>query len=1026
MLDFQLSQAPFRFGVDEGTDPKQVPFGTLLVAENVVWEKSGRLQKRQGTTTLTTSIVGGGSLSTASRLLTRGSELCVISNGKIYAYTSSGWIDRGRVATVGLEWDVSLDHTRGIKHSDLGYLSNGQVVQVWVTGDPTALTTAGSVYYQVIDRSTGVRVTAPTLIGGGSSAAWKGARVVTSGTSYAIVWTDTSGNIYSYIAGTKTTLKTDGSVGPPVHAGFDACTIGTEFVIAYSLAAGGIRLVRYTFAATPVQQATDVVTGETGLGIDSISIDGASGETLYIGYIDTQNQRVRKAMANPSTLAQTVAPANLDTSTAIADGVIAVARTSSTTATYAWSFHDTNVNPDRIGLCHFVNTTSGGTSHTEKKAAFTKLLSRPFVLNSRQYALVCNYPRTTDLQAGERIEGQDSFLVDCTVSDTSDNLPPLEAGKIDLLVSGQWIGGFVGNAPLISSTEAILPAPFQAEPGSNVSAFRQGTRTLTVTIGASMPKDMWRPLELGPETYLSGGVILSWDGEYAVPYGFPHAPYLNWTATAASAMGGNMATGTYLYNVTAERRSSVGILHRGPVGITQSIAVTGPTGSVALTAAPVPFNIVGDTAGSFLGLVPLYRSEVNGTGPVQRITVEPSYLFKFNEYALEISYSDVYADASIGDFFPILERPVLYTEGGELEDQQPPAFVTHALYKNRIFGVGGDRTTVWFTKNQAEDPGIAPGFNAAFRLLFKDKLTAIETMDERLFFFSEKGIAYVSGFGPASNGDDSDYGEPQQLQTDVGCSNPRGIVSTPMGIMFVAGDAATRAEIHLLTRKMFVDWKGKPVQDLLDSYPNVTSAVLVASKNHVRFSCLDADGLTGIVIVYDYQEDQWSHFRYGASVPIADAIMHNDVYTFVTTSGVVYKESDATWLDNGSFVTALLETAWMHGAGPLAYHAVRNFQIDGISVTAHGLSISVGFDGEPAYQQGPHAWAEGIAGVTSPGLQQAKVSIGPRRKCGSIRFKITDSAPVTLGTGQGAKWSSMGIEVGVMTSFRRLPATQAK
>ena len=88
MLDFQLVQAPFRFGVDEGTDPKQVPFGTLLTAQNVVWEKSGRLQKRQGTTTLTTSVVDDGSISSASRLITRGSELALTNGSKIYSYTS--------------------------------------------------------------------------------------------------------------------------------------------------------------------------------------------------------------------------------------------------------------------------------------------------------------------------------------------------------------------------------------------------------------------------------------------------------------------------------------------------------------------------------------------------------------------------------------------------------------------------------------------------------------------------------------------------------------------------------------------------------------------------------------------------------------------------------------------------------------------------------------------------------------------------------------------------------------------------
>jgi hypothetical protein len=36
-LEFQLVQAAFRVGLAEGTDPHQVPAGTLLTAENVEW-----------------------------------------------------------------------------------------------------------------------------------------------------------------------------------------------------------------------------------------------------------------------------------------------------------------------------------------------------------------------------------------------------------------------------------------------------------------------------------------------------------------------------------------------------------------------------------------------------------------------------------------------------------------------------------------------------------------------------------------------------------------------------------------------------------------------------------------------------------------------------------------------------------------------------------------------------------------------------------------------------------------------------
>src|SRR4051812_49718623 len=95
MLDFVVSQNPWRFGLAEGTDPHQVPPGTLTTAENVVCTKSGRWDKRRGTSLLSktvdaTSAAAWGTSTTigaAKRLLTRGNELCLIDGSNLYAYS---------------------------------------------------------------------------------------------------------------------------------------------------------------------------------------------------------------------------------------------------------------------------------------------------------------------------------------------------------------------------------------------------------------------------------------------------------------------------------------------------------------------------------------------------------------------------------------------------------------------------------------------------------------------------------------------------------------------------------------------------------------------------------------------------------------------------------------------------------------------------------------------------------------------------------------------------------------------------
>jgi hypothetical protein len=1030
VLEFSLSQAPFRYGVEEGVDPKQVPFGTLLTAQNVVWVKSGRLQKRQGVTALSTGIVGGGNVSSARRLFVRGSELGLTNGETAYSLTDSGWVSRGRMPEFGLEWSTSLDSVQGLKASDVAYLGNGHVVQAWVIGDPNDLTTGSEVYYQVIERSSGAMVVSPTPITSGAESSR--VRIVVTGSTYAILWVD-DGDLKSFISETTTTLKTDAASTDPngrLRESFDACTIGSEFVVAYALDAGGIRLVRYSFAATPVQQATATVTGETSLGIMALSIDGASGETLYIGYGDFQNMEIKFATANPATLAQVVAPTDLGYGiTTLTEAWIGIKRVSTTACVMATTYSDGGSTVDHFGIFTTVQITNAGVVGPDGKfSAGLRLLSRPFVVNSRLYALLGTYTTSDTLRHGELIEGSDVYVADITTTDTTPIMPHREVGKVDLLIGGDWFVGHVTNVPEVSPTEFIVVSPFIAEGAKNVGPWRQGTKLVTITSGSSVPEDLWRSVQVGPEVYWASGVETAYDGRNALPYGWAHPSYIDAEHSAGSATGGSIDAGNYLYCTVPERRSAVGVLHRGPPAIPQTITVGGTTnGSVALLVLPVHLSIDSpDTVATQRqrGLIAIHRSVKNGE-TLHRLTMEPTIATLNNTAATGFNFGlvDTYDDTSIGSSsITLAERPVLYTDGGELEDFQPPGFVTQCLYRNRIFAIDGSREQVWFTKNYTENQGTAPGFHPQMRLFFNDRLVGLATLDERLFIFSSSGIHYIAGDGPSSAGDGSDYGEPNKLQTDVGCTNARGIVSTPLGVMFVSGN-----EIHLLERGLSVSWIGKPVQDLLDSFPVVTSAVLVTKKNHVRFTFNASDGLSGIVLVYDYQEKQWSHFVYGDSLPIADAVMHADAYTFVTPSGVVYKESDATWLDDGEWVTAKIETAWVHAAGPLAYHAVRHFRIDGSSSSAHGISIEVGFNGNTTYQQGPKTFAEATAGVTTPGdVATANVRIGTRRKCRSIRFKVEDSAPLVLGTGQGAKWSSMGIEVGVKKGLGRLPPAQRK
>jgi len=1007
MLQFQLQQAPLRFGLAEGVDPHQTPFGTLMTAENACWTRTGCLGKRQGTDTLTTNIVGGGAISAAKRLVTRGSELAVIDGTSIYSYTAAGWVNRGRVPELGIEWTVATDTVTGIATCDSVPLPDGQLLETWVTGDPSA-TVIGSLYYQIRELTTGAVVTGPTLV---STTAAPLIRIVVSGSTWVLLWSDGTGDLKTTTSTVTATLKTGATASRLVA--LDACVIGNEFVVAFTLAAGGIRLVRASFAATPVEQTTATVTGVTSALVLSVGITGAASETLYISWFDQTNQLIGFAAANPSTLAQTVAPSSVIAETGLTSGCVTLARTSSTTCLLVFGMWSDS---REAGTTRTVSITNAGVKTVGQNTIFMRPLSRPFEMGGRWYCVLA-----TD---GESVSGlpyvvttSDTFLADVTPGGVATE-PFRQVGKIDTLIGGSWSRGWVTTASAVSSDWTTISLGYQSMISSDVRGVQQAVRTLRVTRGSELPADMWRNVELGGEAAIAAGVPASYDGTEAIGYGFPHGPYVDWANLDFFASGGSMASGDYLYSVVAERRSGANVLHRSPVGLSVSAEnVTGPDGRVEVPIVSVRLGHATRMPAHF----PIYRSVVDGS-IAQRIAVVPSYMTVVDEGLSDVTsvVIDTNNDNGIGDGTLILSaRPALYTSGGELEDCQPPSSLTLALHQSRLWSLSGDHTTLWFSKDASSNPGVAPGFHPTTILTFDKPVVALAPLDDKLIVYSESSFWMVLGQGPTPNGQNASY-EIASVQTDVGCINPRSLVSMPDGHMFQSARG-----IYLLTRDMGLAWIGRPVKDKLAAYPRITSAVLVATRNEIRFTTSNTGGTESIVLVYNYVEKQWTTSRYAvggvAGAPIADACMFGGVWTFVTTSGVVVRESTTTFLDGSTWVPLTIETAWNNAAGPLAFQSVRRFAVEGVSNSNHDLTILVGFDNDPSYAQ-TRTFAAGTP-VTSIGpLEECTISIGTRRKCRAIRFKIQDATPTSpgtypVGTGEGPSFDMIGVEVGIKKGF---------
>jgi hypothetical protein len=912
------------------------------------------------------------------------------------------------VQNVGVTTRTLVDQASGVSVADVCTYQDGSgntlAAVLWATGNPRSVAMDARAQFAVYDVASGATVLAPTLLAGAN--AFNVVRLAVVGSTIVILYVANNSGGLS-IGGHTFNTSTLAVSGPTTivssaemsgGSSFDATSIGaTQFAIAYLHNSGNTRVRSYD-TSFALQNAFSVAStaGHVCLGGDSTN--------LYFGL--GGNLRV----LTPSTLALAAGPTPIPSFASAA--FFGFAPLSSTTAIALWR--------DAVGTVRNTNSqvvTSGAafTASTLRSTQATLPMSRPFLQNGACYALVIDDTSST-------YAGQNTYLVECESATSSFAEPHRYVAKVEHAIGGALVFSAPGVGVSGSGSSFYTVAPFLSTIPSTANSWLQGLRIVTFTTGTAMPADTWRTVIYGQDTYIAGGFLGVSDGFQVFDYGFARAPVVVAVATAAT---GSMASGNYLYGYHAEFKAKTGTLHRST---TVQRTVTGVPASGRVTTDISYLNVTAKNRRVTNGMspvsLPTFRSVVSGSTP-QRLTIDPAV----NATTVDVLQSlqtiaDTRADASIdGSGTTLASRPVQYTVGGILDDVQPPGSLTLALHRQRLWSVANDGRSIWYSKSFLDDVGTAPGFNEAFRITTDETVTALASMDDKLIIFSRDGISYLLGDGPSANGTQGDFSGPNNIQTDVGCTSARSVVSMPDGVMF-----GSVKGIALLTRGLEVVWLGRPVQDVLASFPNVTSAVLVSRRNEVRFTCSDAARTSSRVLVWNYVEKQWSVSSYIGGAAIADACLWDDAWTMLTTAGAVYVETATDWTDAGTYVPMLLETAWVSASGPLAFQAVREFQLEGVSNSNHDLTVEVGFDSESAYTQA-RTFQAGSAVTAIGDFEECTIAIGTRRKCNHIRFRISDATPTNpgtypIGTGRGPSFDAMGIEVGMKRGFATNPATK--
>jgi hypothetical protein len=521
----------------------------------------------------------------------------------------------------------------------------------------------------------------------------------------------------------------------------------------------------------------------------------------------------------------------------------------------------------------------------------------------------------------------------------------------------------------------------------------------------------WQSAELGGMVYVEGS---RYDGRRTIPIGFGWAPTIASTTTTGVT---TIAAGTYGYIALYERSLASGVMERSaPSNAVQVIVPVGGVASIGIVVTTC------GTAAEDPGKIVLYRTTVGGS-IYYRVPLSTHEGSANDVNASTVTITDTITDASLSDG----SHPFIYTTDGTTPATTPPSFRFLTSEDNRLYGVGDDGRTVWFS--QQFDGSSAPQFCLAYTFSVEDTgdiINAIGVLDGRKVFFTEDTTYVMSGQGPSRSNQSSDYSSPQRLPFGVGCTDCRSVVQTDDGLWF-----QSRRGIEMLSRSFdLVPFQelGAKIRRSLASYPTISSAVHVPEQSQVRFSLCSTDDVAtardGVVAVFDTRFKRWATHTYRQSQASAStcspvsAIYHDTLgylWAWDSASDALIKRektsSDAArWLDyTSAWITKTVKTAWFKATDLQGWQKLRRIRLLAEWFTAHGISTSIFYDYQTTAEA--HTYTEAVVTALLTNVRE-QIEITPgTMKSQALQFLITDTVPTTPGTGRGNALTGIAFEV---------------
>lgn len=939
----------FAGGIETKTDPKVVPSGQLLTAENVVFRRATSLQKRYGYEALNATIDGQATPVVDGRRLAgrsddgstlSGEELLLFTAGRCYSRQTgvAQWADAGAVLSV-----VSTDRplVRTGTHQvapDFASIANVSVV-AWEDG---------GVWWSVADES-GRVLKAPTLV----DAAAISPRCVAVGANL---------HVYYVVTGTVSVLVVNpaapsAAVAPLVVVSdldvasptYDACAttrLGSPSVIAWSQAGGGLLGVGYVdqsgVLGSPISghpSAVSILSNRQSGSPIAISfqfVDNGIFDWMAVAYVATANTGAISILSGGSGAANPIFEVdNREEYSGVSISRCAVTTTDGRVIYVLWE-ESAAASSER----YVVPTTFDVDANVEAQLPAIRsvgLAARSFTVDGGSFGVFVHDTTFFNTYLVLRIS---NLAADGLISVA--RLAPANAG-------GAPSRAHLPSVSVVGDVARVaLPYRERADtPGQNI--FREtGIELFTLDFDNSQSH---QTAQLGRGLYLAGACPQHYDGHTWNELGFHVGPEL---LVATPGSGGSLASSTtYQYVVWYEWADAQGEVHRGPTSVGVNVTMGASDTQVTLT---LPTYRVTNKINVRICVARSLAAQTGNTSQRFRATsLDPATAGQPNGYVTSsttvdsVTFIDRMSDATLGT------QEELYTDGGVLSNDPAPLGSVMARSKNRLIATDPSDGTLYRYSQQ-----ISAGFAVEWPpdLVgscdpFGGNITAIASQDDRIILFKECAIFVISGDGPTPSGDSSIAGFtlPQLVTSDVGCTQPNSIVLTPNGHMF-----QTTKGIYQLGRDGALSYIGSPVEAY--NRQRIVRAQVMPDRTQVVF-VTDA----GSTLLYDYLFNQWSTFSNHEGL---DAVVVDNTFHYLRTNGTVYRETIGSYSDAGLKIRMRIETSWLHMATWLqGFQRFWYAHILGTWVSPHQLGVSYQTDYTDGWSE--PFWLDATSSTSSAG-----------------------------------------------------------